>query len=73
VTVVQVQPGSPAATAGLKAGDEIIAVDGESVNSSESLVAQIRERAVGDSVTLTLVRDGKHLDVTAKLTARASQ
>jgi putative serine protease PepD len=73
VTVVQVQPGSPAAAAGLKAGDAIIAVNGESVNSSESLVAQIRERAVGDTVKLTLVRDGKQLDVTAKLTARASQ
>ncbi|MGN6611642.1 MAG: S1C family serine protease [Angustibacter sp.] len=73
VTVVQVQPGSPAATAGLKAGDAIIAVDGESVNSSESLVAQIRERAAGDTVKLTLVRDGKQVDVTAKLTARASQ
>ncbi|KQX67071.1 hypothetical protein ASD06_18085 [Angustibacter sp. Root456] len=73
VTVVQVQPGSPADAAGLKAGDAIIAVDGESVNSAESLVAQIRERAVGDTVKLTLVRDGKQLDVTAKLTARASQ
>jgi putative serine protease PepD len=71
--IAQVQPGSPAAAAGLKAGDAIVAVNGESVNSSESLVAQIRERAVGDSVKLTLLRDGKQVDVTAKLTARASQ
>ena len=71
-TVVEVSSGSPAQAAGLKSGDAIIAVDGESVNSSESLVAQIRERAVGDSVQLTIVRGGQQQKVTAKLTARAS-
>jgi putative serine protease PepD len=70
--VAQVTPDSPAQQAGLKSGDAIIAVDGESVNSSESLVAQIRERSVGDSVQLTIVRDGKQQQVTAKLTTRAA-
>jgi putative serine protease PepD len=71
-TVVEVSPGSPAAQAGLRAGDAIIAVDGESVNSSESLVAQIRERSVGDAVQLTVVRSGKQQEITAKLTSRSA-
>ncbi len=71
-TVVEVSSGSPAQQAGLKSGDAIIAVDGESVNSSESLVAQIRERSVGDSVQLTIVRGGQQQKVTAKLTTRSA-
>ncbi|GAB3599482.1 trypsin-like peptidase domain-containing protein [Angustibacter peucedani] len=67
-----VTSGSPAASAGLKTGDAVIAVDGESVNSSESLVAQIRERQVGSTVKLTIVRSGKQLEVTATLTKQAS-
>ncbi len=69
--VGSVTSGSPAATAGLKAGDSVIAVDGERVNSSESLVAQIRERQVGNTVELTIVRSGKQLTVRATLSKLA--
>jgi putative serine protease PepD len=70
--VGDVTSGSPADEAGLKSGDAIIAVDGEAVNSSESLVAQIRERTVGSKVELTIVRDGKQQTVDATLTKKAS-
>jgi putative serine protease PepD len=58
--------GTPADKAGLQAGDAIIAVDGNSIDGSLSLVAQVRERNVGDSVTLTVLRNGqrKNIDVT---------
>ena len=58
--------GTPADKAGLRAGDAIIAVDGNSIDGSLSLVAQVRERTVGDKVTLTFVRDGqtKNINVT---------
>jgi putative serine protease PepD len=41
-------------------------VDGNSIDGSLSLVAQVRERNVGDSVTLTVLRNGqrKNIDVT---------
>jgi putative serine protease PepD len=66
--------GAPAAKAGLKAGDAIIAIDGVPVDGSLSLVAQVRERKVGDQVTLKIVRDGQSRDVTATLAAKpASQ
>jgi putative serine protease PepD len=62
--------GSPAEKAGLKVGDAVIAVDGESENSSLSLVGQLRERPVGTQVTLTVVRGGKTIDIKVTLGAK---
>jgi putative serine protease PepD len=42
------------------------------VDSALSLVASIRERAVGDKVTLTVLREGKQLQLTATLVAKAA-
>lgn len=71
-SIAEVQPGTPAAEAGLRSGDVVVAVNGERVDSSLSLVAQIRERTVGDKVTLTVLRGGKELKLTATLTAKSS-
>jgi putative serine protease PepD len=71
--VVQVSPGTPAAKAGLKSGDVVIKVDDQATGSSESLVASIRERAVGDKVTLTVIRDGKQMTLSATLAAKPTQ
>jgi putative serine protease PepD len=65
-----VQEGTAADKAGLRPGDTVVAVDGELVDSSISLVAHIRERTVGDTVTLTVLRDGTKLDLKATLGAR---
>jgi putative serine protease PepD len=65
--IAQVSNGTPAATAGLRSGDAIIKVDGELVNGSESLVAQIRARNVGSRVTLTIMRGGNEQAVTVTL------
>ena len=65
--VAKVVSGTPAANAGLQAGDAIIAVDGESIDGSLSLVAQVRERTVGDKVTIKIVRDGQNKDVSVTL------
>jgi putative serine protease PepD len=70
--ITKVVSGTPADKAGLKEGDAIIAVDGESVDGNLSLVAQVRERAVGDKVTLKVVRDGQSRDVQATLVAKPS-
>lgn len=59
--------GGPAEKAGLKTNDAVIAVDGEPVNSALSLVGQLRERQAGTAVTLTVVRDGKAIDVKVTL------
>ena len=57
--VTSVGDGTPAAKAGLKVGDVIVAVNGERVESADSLVGHVREKTTGDQVTLTVLRDGK--------------
>ncbi|HEY8999375.1 MAG TPA: trypsin-like peptidase domain-containing protein [Candidatus Saccharimonadales bacterium] len=59
--------GGPAAAAGLKEGDIITAVNGTAVNQSTSLTSIIDKLSVGDKVTLTVVRSGKTVSVTATL------
>jgi len=64
--LVQVQPGTPAADAGLRAGDVITAVDDRVVTTSTELTAAVRSAAPGDKVTLTVHRgqDTQQIDVT---------
>ncbi|SEP09277.1 S1C family serine protease [Trujillonella endophytica] len=56
--VVQVQPGSPAAGAGLTAGDVVTAVGDRPVTTSTELTAAVRSHAPGEVVALTVRRDG---------------
>jgi putative serine protease PepD len=65
-TVQAVIPGGPAETAGLQPGDIITAVDGTTVHSVDELIIAIREHKVGQTVTLTYLRNGK------KQTAKAT-
>ena len=71
-TVVSVEPGSAAAKAGLTQGDEIIAIDGQPVHDPVELGARVRGHKPGDSVQLTIRRDGaeKTVDVTLGSTRR---
>jgi len=68
--ISSVQANTPAASAGLKKGDAVIAVDKSVVNGALSLTALVRQEAVGDKVDLTVVRDGKQITVTVTLAAR---
>lgn len=70
--VAAVTSGTPAAAAGLKVGDVVIAVDGQPVDSSTALIAQVRERTAGDKVTLTIIRDGKRQDIAVTLAVKPS-
>jgi serine protease Do len=49
--------------AGAEEGDVIVALDGETVNSFILLVARLREYRAGDTVTVTLNRDGSDVDI----------
>lgn len=66
----QVGSGTPADDAELRAGDVVVAIDGEPVSGGLSLTASVREHAVGDTATLTVVRDGKSAELEVTLTAR---
>ncbi len=65
--LAKVVPGSPAADAGLQAGDQVIAVDGVATPAPDSLVALVRSHAPGDEVVLTVVRDGSMQKLAATL------
>jgi putative serine protease PepD len=66
-----VNPKGPADLAGLKAGDVVVKFEGKPVSEGGELVVAIRSRAVGDKVTLTVLRDGSERDVTMKLEGSA--
>ncbi|WP_426311007.1 S1C family serine protease [Cellulosimicrobium sp. E-16] len=68
--VQEVTDGSPAADAGIRSGDVIVEIDGHAVGGAESLTAFVRERAAGAKSTLTVVRDGKTLELDVTLATR---
>jgi putative serine protease PepD len=64
--ITQVRSGSPAAKAGLKVGDVVTAFNGSDINSADDLTAAVFHAKSGQTVTVTIRRDGetKHLSVT---------
>lgn len=52
----QVQPGTPAAAAGLQCADVIVAIDGAPVHTADQFVSELRKHKPGDSVSLTVNR-----------------
>ncbi|GFO70389.1 peptidase [Geomonas limicola] len=57
--VAEVVPGSPAEKAGLRAGDIILEFDGKAVRDMTELPRLVAGTAVGKTVQLKLLRDGK--------------
>jgi putative serine protease PepD len=68
--VESVTSGGAAASGGVKSGDAVIALNGTTIDGSDSLVAQIRAIRPGTKTTLTVVRDGKSLNLTVTLGTR---
>jgi len=62
-----VRPGSPAAAAGLREGDVITRLGDTAVTDATELVAAVRKQRVGDTVALTVVRNGKEQKVSVTL------
>jgi len=67
VGIASVQPGTPAATAGLKADDIIIKFDGQDVHGEEGFVGLLLNHKPGDTVTFTILRNGQQQDVKVTL------
>jgi putative serine protease PepD len=67
VTIASVVPGTPAASAGLKAGDVITAWNGRSITNADALTAQVTSAKPGDKVTLTIRRGGSTKQITVTL------
>jgi serine protease Do len=65
--VEDVPAGSPAARAGIRAYDTIVAVDGRPVGGSDELIQIIAALQPGTAATLQVVRDGRAINVPVKL------
>jgi len=78
VVILRVTPGSAAAAAGLKGatisrdggivpGDSIVAVNGQPVDSVGKLLARLDDFQVGDTVKVSVLREGRKLEVPVNL------
>jgi len=67
-----VAPGTPAARAGLAADDVIVRCNDEPIGSMEELSIAVRDRDVGDRVTITYVRGGRQQTVDVVLVERTA-
>jgi S1-C subfamily serine protease len=63
VEVVEVVDGSPAAKAGLRPEDLIVALDGTPVSSAGDLQGLMTEERIGQTLTVTVVRQGSPIEV----------
>ncbi len=67
-----VTAGSAAESAGLQDGDVIVAFDGKRVTDRNQLVVAIRARTVGETVKLTIERNGQRMDLSLTLQSSGS-
>lgn len=63
VLVSSVDEGSPAARAGLRAGDVIVKLDGQQVGDASDLGGAVARLQSGTPATITVQRDGRPLDL----------
>lgn len=64
---------SPASKAGLKEKDIITHIDGTAIDENHNLISILGQKSPGDSVELTVLRDGKEQKITVKLEAAPQQ
>jgi regulator of sigma E protease len=70
-TVAEVRAGTPAAHAGLQAGDRVVAVDGRSARTFDAVSSRVRA-SHGRPITVTVVRAGRRLTLGPRRTIRAA-
>lgn len=64
--VMGVAPGSPAAQAGLRQGDIIVAIDGVAISSADDLQRMLGRAAIGAPLRITVLRGVERLDLVAR-------
>ena len=65
--VQDVSAGSGASAAGIRAGDVIIKVEGQEVSSAKQLIGYVRRYKAGDTISMTIVRNGQTQDVSVRI------
>lgn len=70
VVVRQVEGNGPADQAGIRGGDTIVSVDGQSITSARQLAELVQQRQPGTSISLTYSRNGQQQNTTVTLGSR---
>ena len=65
--VAEVAAGGPAEQAGIQQGDVVTAIDDDEITSSDAMLLAVRSHSVGDTVTVTLMRGSKQMQVQVTL------
>ncbi len=73
VNIANVERTSPAARAGLRPGDTILTLNGERIETARSLIRAVAAVSPGTSVTLSIRRQGRQLDVPVTVGLRPTE
>ena len=68
--VAEAMKDGPAAKAGIKTGDTIVAVDGQPIKEAKDLSRKVAQVAPGKTLSVTLYRDGKERNVTLEVASQ---
>lgn len=70
--IATIEPGSPAARAGLLARDILVAIDGKAIEGVDDLMRRLNADKIGQEVTVSLLRGGRRIDFRLTPTERAA-
>ena len=73
MTVAGVERTSPAARAGIRPGDTILAVNGERIETSRGLIRTVAAVSPGKNVNLSIRRQGREMDVPVTVGRRPAE
>jgi len=67
VIVTDVHPNSPAAQAGIREGDQILAVNDQPVHSQQQVIRDLAQHRPGEQVRVSVIQNGQRRQLTARL------
>jgi serine protease Do len=73
VVIAKLDRTGPASQAGIRAGDILVAVNGEHIDSSRGLIRAVAVVPPGNSVRVTVRRQGKEMDVQVNVGRRPNE
>jgi putative serine protease PepD len=69
--IANVEPGSPADQAGIEEGDVILSIDDQAITGRAGMIAVVRDAQPGETIDITLERDGETITTEATLAERS--